>query len=270
MLERIQKIAHFLDERKIGNPKVAIVLGSGLGGLTQQIHIQREIAYREIPGYPVSTVQGHGGTWIYGTLNGVEIVVLNGRVHYYEGYDMKEITLPIQVLKEIGIEKIILSNAAGGMNPSFKVGDIMIIKDHINLFGNNPLLGINDDRLGPRFLEMGEAYSSRLRKIAFQTAKTLGIHLQEGVYMGVSGPCYETPAEYRMFHVMGADAVGMSTVPETIVARYRGLEVFALSVITDLGVIGLIEKISHEEVLTAAAAAGPIMETLVCTMLPKI
>ncbi|MDL2311692.1 purine-nucleoside phosphorylase [Bacteroidales bacterium OttesenSCG-928-B11] len=270
MLERIQKIADFLNSKKVGNPKIAIVLGSGLGNLGKIVEKHVEIPYKEIPGYPVSTVAGHAGTWIYGRLNGVDLVVLNGRFHYYEGYDMKEVTLPIQVLKEIGIEKVILSNAAGGMNPTFKVGDVMIINDHINLFGDNPLLGKNDDKLGPRFLDMSEAYSRNMRKVAFKVAKEHGLHVQEGVYMGVSGPCYETPAEYRMFHIMGADAVGMSTVPETIVARYRGMEVFAFSVITDLGIVGRVENVSHEEVLKAAETAAPVMEKLVIEMLPQL
>lgn len=270
MLERIQKIASFLNKEKKGNPKIAIVLGSGLGDLVKKISVEKEIEYKNIPEYPVSTVQGHKGTWIYGRLNGVDVVVLNGRFHYYEGYDMKEITLPIQVLKEIGIEKVILSNAAGGMNPTFKIGDVMVIRDHINLFGNNPLLGPNDDRLGPRFLDMSEAYSHEMIRVAFDTAKKHQLFLQKGVYLGVSGPCYETPAEYRMFYTMGADAVGMSTVPETIMARYRGMEVFALSVITDLGVIGQVEKASHEEVLKAAKTAAPVMEKLVYEMLPQL
>lgn len=270
MLQRIRKIADFLNTKKTGNPRIAIVLGSGLGSLVRQLNIDIEIPYRDIPDYPVSTVQGHKGTWIYGKLNGVDIVVLNGRFHYYEGYNMKEVTIPIQVLKELGIEKVILSNAAGGMNPTFKVGDIMVIKDHINLFGDNPLLGPNDPDLGPRFPDMSEAYSKSMIKIAMNVAKEHKLFLQQGVYVGVSGPCYETPAEYRMFYMMGADAVGMSTVPETIVARYRGMEVFALSVITDLGVIGQVEKVSHEEVVKAAETAGPAMEKLIYEMIPQL
>lgn len=270
MLERVKKIALFLNEKKQGNPKIAIILGSGLGNLGKLVEKYIEIPYDEIPGYPISTVQGHAGTWIFGKLNGVDVIVLNGRFHYYEGYDMKEVTLPVQVLKELGVEKVILSNAAGGMNPTFKIGDVMIINDHINMFGANPLLGKNDDRLGPRFLDMSEAYSRNMRRIAFDVAKKYNLHLQEGVYMGVSGPCYETPAEYRMFHIMGADAVGMSTVPETIVARYRGMEVFAFSVITDLGIVGQVEKVSHEEVLKAAQTAAPVMEKLVFEMLPQL
>ncbi|MDR3047389.1 MAG: purine-nucleoside phosphorylase [Bacteroidales bacterium] len=267
---RIEKIASFFKAKQLGTPKIGIVLGSGLGNLVNLITDKTVIPYSEIPEYLVSTVVGHSGEWIYGQLNGVPVIVLSGRFHYYEGYSMQEVTLPIQILKEVGVEKVILSNAAGGMNPSFKVGDIMIIRDHINMFGNNPLLGVNDDTLGPRFLEMSEAYSKKMIKIAFATAEKLQIHLQEGVYMGVTGPCYETPSEYKMFYILGADAVGMSTVPETIMARYRGMEVFALSVITDLGIVGKSEKISHEEVLQASAKASPLMEKLVCEMLPQL
>ena len=270
MLERIQNIAQFLNRKKNNTAQIAIILGSGLGELADKVDVELEIPYHDIPEFPVSTVQGHKGSLIYGKLNGIDIIMLNGRFHYYEGYNMKEVTLPIQVLKEIGIEKLILSNAAGGMNPNFKVGDIMILKDHLNLFGTNPLIGPNEDSLGPRFLDMSEPYSKKMIKIAFETAHQLQIHLQEGVYAGVSGPCYETPAEYKMFHILGADAVGMSTVPETIIARYRSMEVFAMSVITDLGVEGQVENISHEEVLKAAQQAGPRMAQLVYEMLPKL
>lgn len=268
--ERIKKIADFLKQKKVGNPKVAIVLGSGLGGLVEQLTIHLKIPYREIPDFPISTVKGHESNWIYGQLNGVDVIVLSGRFHYYEGYSMQEVTLPMQIFKELGVEKVILSNAAGGMNPTFKVGEVMVIRDHINLFGTNPLLGPNNDDIGPRFPDMSEAYSKKMIKLAFEIAKKHHLHLQEGVYMGVTGPCYETPAEYKMFYIMGADAVGMSTVPETIIARYRGMEVFALSVITDLGIVGQTEKISHDEVLQAAKVAEPTMLKLVYEMLPLI
>lgn len=270
MKRNIDKTVKYLKEKMTNHPKIAIILGSGLGGLVDKIKERIEIPYREIPDFIVSTVKGHKGTWIFGKLNNVDVIVLNGRFHYYEGYSMQEVTLPIQILKELGIEKIILSNAAGGMNPTFKIGDIMIINDHINFFGNNPLLGPNEDKEGPRFPDMSEAYSKKLIKIALETGKKINIHLQQGVYMGVTGPCFETPAEYRMFHYMGADAVGMSTVPETIAAKHRGMEVFALSVITDLGIIGKVEKASHEEVLKEAAAAGPKMVQLVYEMMHQL
>lgn len=270
MIAKIKETASFLKGQTTLHPRIAIVLGSGLGGLVDYLKIAKEIPYKDIPNFPVSTVQGHKGSLIFGTLNNVEVVVQSGRFHYYEGYDMKTVTFPIRVYKELGIEVVVLSNAAGGMNPSFKIGDIMLIRDHLNLFGNNPLLGPNFDELGPRFLDMSEAYSNRIRNIAHATAKQHGIHLQEGVYVGVTGPCFETPAEYRMFHILGGDAVGMSTVPETIVARHGGMEVVAFSVITDLGVVGVVEKASHEEVLKEANAAGPRMVKIVYEMMPQL
>ena len=267
---KIAQTVEYLNSRKTINPKIAIVLGSGLGGLTDKIEIVDEIPYKEIPNLPVSTVQGHKGTMIFGRLNGVEVVVFNGRFHYYEGYPMDVVTYPQQILPGIGVKTVILSNAAGGMNPTFKVGDIMLIRDHINMFGNNPLLGPNDDTLGPRFPNMSEAYSQRLLKLAHQTAEKLDIHVQEGVYIGVTGPCFETPAEYKMYYILGADTVGMSTVPEAIMARYLGMEVFALSVVTDLGIVGRVEEASHEEVLAAAAKAGPKVVELIYNMLPLV
>lgn len=267
---KINETVEYLNNRKTINPKIAIVLGSGLGGLTKSMDVIDEIPYQEIPNFPVSTVKGHKGTLIFGRLNGVEVVVLNGRFHYYEGYTMDVVTYPQQVFAGIGIKTIVLSNAAGGMNPTFQVGDIMIIRDHINMFGTNPLIGPNDDDLGPRFPNMSEVYSHRLIKLAHEKAKANNLHLQEGVYMGVTGPCFETPAEYKAYHIMGADAVGMSTVPEAIVAHYRGMEIFALSVITDLGVVGQVMEASHEEVLQAANSAEPKMVKLICEMLPTM
>jgi purine-nucleoside phosphorylase len=269
-MQKIKETSRFLTLKMKSNPKVGIILGSGLGGLVQHLEIEEEIPYDTIPNFPVYTVKGHRGSLIFGKMNGVDVIVCSGRFHYYEGYTMSEVTFPIQVMKELGIKKLIVSNAAGGMNPTFKVGDIMLIRDHINLFPTNPLIGPNNDEMGPRFLDMSEAYSKKMLKIAFQCAKEFNIHVQSGVYVGVSGPCFETPAEYRMFAIMGGDAVGMSTVPETIVARHRGIEVFGLSVITDLGIVGQVEKVSHEEVLQAANIAGPKMVQLVYEMLPKI
>ena len=270
MLDQIQSAINYLKGKMTTRPKIGIILGTGLGGLVEELKVELEIPYQDIPYFPVSTVSGHKGTWICGKLNGIDVVVLNGRFHYYEGYTLKEITMPIQIMKEIGIEKLILSNAAGGMNPSFKIGDIMIINDHINFFGTNPLIGTNDDKLGLRFPDMSEAYSKEMIKIAFNTAKKINIHLQQGVYLGLSGPCFETPAEYRMFHYLGADAVGMSTVPETIIARHRDIKVFALSVITDLGIAGKTEKVSLKEVLKEAEISGPKMVKLIYEMMPLI
>jgi len=269
-MQKIKETGQFLASKMKNNPQIGIILGSGLGGLVKHLNIEEEIPYHTIPNFPVSTVQGHRGSLIFGKMNGIDVIVCCGRFHFYEGYTMQEVTFPIQVLKELGIKKLIISNASGGMNPTFKVGDIMLIRDHINFFHTNPLLGPNDDTTGPRFLDMSEAYSKKMLKIAFACAKELDIHVQSGVYVGVTGPCYETPAEYRMFAILGGDAVGMSTVPETIVARHRGMEVFGLSVITDLGIVGQVEKISHEEVLQAANIAEPKMVRLVYEMLPKL
>ena len=268
--KRIEETVNYLKNRKPNNPKTAIVLGSGLGGLTNEMNVLDEIPYNEIPNFPVSTVKGHKGTLIFGKLNNIDVVVLSGRFHYYEGYGMDVVTYPQQIFGGIGVKNIILSNAAGGMNPTFQVGDIMIIRDHINFFGTNPLLGPNDDTLGERFPNMSEVYSHRFIKLAHQKAKENNIPVQEGVYMGVTGPCFETPAEYRAYHILGADAVGMSTVPEAIMAHHRGLEIFALSVITDLGVVGQVMEASHEEVLAAAGEAGPKMVKLICKMLPEM
>lgn len=269
-LAKIKESAAFLNQKISAKPEIAIVLGSGLGGLVKDVEIQQEISYKDIPNFPVSTVQGHKGTLIFGKLNGVQVLVMNGRFHYYEGHAMQTLTFPILVMNQMGIKKLILSNAAGGLNPSFNVADIMMITDHINLMGNNPLMGPNNDEIGPRFPDMSEAYSHRMAKIAKKVAEDNNIKLQHGVYIGVTGPCYETPAEYNALHVLGADAVGMSTVPETIMARYLGMEVFALSVITDLGVLGQIEKASHEEVLNAAAKAEPNMIKLVRELVPQL
>jgi len=270
LMTKMKETGQFLASKMKNKPQIGIILGSGLGGLVQHLEIEQEIPYETIPNFPVSTVKGHHGALIFGKMNGVDVIVCSGRFHFYEGYTMQEVTFPVQVMKELGIRKLIVSNASGGMNPSFKVGDIMLIRDHINLFPTNPLLGPNDDEMGPRFLDMSEAYSKKLLKIAFECAKELDIHVQSGVYVGVTGPCFETPAEYRMFAIIGGDAVGMSTVPETIVARHRGIEVFGLSVITDLGIVGQVEKVSHEDVLQAAKIAGPKMVKLVYEMLPKI
>ena len=263
-LERIKETSDFIRERMNGKqPKTAIILGTGLGEVVNRINIDIEIPYGEIPNFPVSTVQGHKGRLIFGTLGNKYIMAMQGRFHYYEGYTMQEVTFPIRVMKALGIKTLFVSNASGGMNPDFKVGDLMIITDHINVFPEHPLHGKNIDELGPRFPGMGEAYSKRLILMARDIAKEKNIRLMEGVYVGTQGPTFETPAEYRYFWRIGGDAVGMSTVPEVIVARHGDMEVFGISVITDLGVEGIVEKVSHEEVQKAAAAAQPIMAMLV-------
>lgn len=263
MLEKINEAAAYLKTQFSAQPKVAIILGTGLGGLVNEIKIEKSIPYQEIPHFPVSTVEGHQGRLIIGTIDGVPVLAMQGRFHYYEGYDMKQVTFPVRVMKTAGINTLFVSNASGGLNPSFKVGDIMIITDHINMFGVHPLLGPNMKEFGPRFPDMSEPYSKRLVKEAYAIAKKNNISLKEGVYVGTSGPTFETPAEYKMFRILGADAVGMSTVPEVIVARHMSMEVFGISIITDSGVPGEIVEISHEEVQVVAAAAEPFMTQVI-------
>ena len=259
-LDKIQESAAWLRNRVGGEmPKTAIILGTGLGELVTHIDIKESIPYKEIPNFPISTVEGHSGRLIFGNLGNKYIMAMQGRFHYYEGYSMKEATFPVRVMKALGVKTLFVSNAAGGMNPDFKVGDLMIITDHINLFPDHPLRGKNYAELGPRFPAMNEAYSRRLIDKAREIARNEGIRLVEGVYVGTQGPTFETPSEYRFFYRIGGDAVGMSTVPEVIVARHAGMEVFGMSVITDLGGEGIAPDVSHEEVQEAAAKAQPIM-----------
>lgn len=259
MLENIKRTADYLRSKVSDMPKLAIILGTGLGPLAEMIENKITIPYSEIPNFPVSTVEGHSGNFIFGDLAGKRVMAMQGRFHYYEGYDMKQVTFPVRVMKALGIKTLFVSNAAGGMNPEFMIGDIMLITDHINLFPEHPLHGKNYEELGPRFPDMSEAYSRRLIKHAEEIAAEKGIRVMHGVYVGTQGPTFETPAEYKYFHIIGGDAVGMSTVPEVIVARHTGIEVFGVSVITDLGVEGIVEKVSHEEVQKAAQAAQPKM-----------
>ena len=261
MYEKIQETAAFLKERMTSKPETAIILGSGLGHLADEIEVENEIAYSEIPNMPVSTVEGHSGKLLFGKLGGKEILAMQGRFHYYEGYSMKEVTFPIRVMYELGIKNLLVSNAAGGMNPAFHVGDLMVIDDQINLFPENPLRGKNFPT-GPRFPSMHQAFDAEFIKIVDEAANRLGIKIFKGVYLGTQGPTFETPAEYRMFRKMGADAVGMSTVPEVIVAVHCGIRVFGISVITDLGGFDEAVKVSHEEVQAAADAAQPRMTAL--------
>ena len=259
-LEMIQETARWIQNRVGGEmPKTAIILGTGLGELVTHIDIKESIPYKEIPNFPVSTVEGHSGRLIFGNLGSKYIMAMQGRFHYYEGYSMKQATFPVRVMKALGVKTLFVSNAAGGMNPVFKVGDLMIITDHINLFPDHPLRGVNHPELGPRFPAMNEAYSRRLIEKAREIARNENIRLMEGVYVGTQGPTFETPSEYRFFYRIGGDAVGMSTVPEVIVARHGGMEVFGMSVITDLGGEGIFVDVSHEEVQKAAAMAEPIM-----------
>lgn len=259
MIEKINRTADYIRANVKDIPKTAIILGTGLGALVDHIEDKQFIPYSQIPNFPVSTVEGHSGNLIFGNLAGKRVIAMQGRFHYYEGYDMKEVTFPVRVFKALGVETLYVSNAAGGMNSEFEVGDIMTISDHINLFPENPLRGKNYNELGPRFPAMTTAYSPRLKKLANEIAAEKGICLKEGVYVGTPGPTFETPAEYEYFRIIGGDAVGMSTVPEVIVANHAGMEVYGISVITDLGGKDIKEVPSHEEVQLAAVKAQPKM-----------
>lgn len=252
------EIADFIKSKTSIIPKIGIILGSGLGSLANSIEESVEIEYSEIPNFPVSTVEGHAGKLIFGYIHRIPVVAMKGRFHYYEGYSMNQVTLPVRVMKFLGIEYLFVSNAAGGLNPNYKTGDLMIIKDHINLFPEHPLRGKNDDTLGPRFPDMSKVYDIDLRQKAIEIGKLFNIKLHEGIYIGSQGPTLETPAEYRMFHLLGADATGMSTVPEIIVARHCDIKCFGISVITNESETPIPDGITtHEEVNTNAAAAEP-------------
>ena len=257
MLEKIKETTDFITQQFDFVPEVGIVLGTGLGNLASEIEIKHTLSYKSIPNFPISTVEGHSGELIFGFLGNTKVVAMKGRFHFYEGYTMKEITFPIRVMKYLGIKLLILSNASGGVNPDYNIGDIMIIKDHINLMGTNPLIGKNDDELGARFPDMHVPYDLNLIEKAARISKENNISYRIGVYAAVTGPTYETPSEYRYIRTIGADAVGMSTVPEVIVARQMNLPCFAVSVISDLGVEGKIVKITHQEVINAASSAEP-------------
>lgn len=269
MLEKIQETATYLKGKISTHPETAIILGTGLGSLVHEIADKYEIDYKDIPHFPLSTVEGHSGKLIFGKLGDKDIMAMQGRFHYYEGYSMKEVTFPVRVMHALGIKTLFVSNAAGGMNPDFEIGDLMVITDHINFFPEHPLRGKNIP-YGPRFPDMSEAYNKELINKADIIATEKGIKLQHGIYIGTQGPTFETPAEYKMFHILGADAVGMSTVPEVIVANHCGINVFGISVITDLGVEGKIVEVSHEEVQKAADEAQPRMTTIMRELINRI
>ncbi|HHN47336.1 MAG TPA: purine-nucleoside phosphorylase [Bacteroidales bacterium] len=270
MLRKVKETTEFIQAKTKFQPEAGIILGSGLGGLIREITEAISIPYEDIPNFPVSTVEGHQGRLIFGKLSGKNIVAMQGRFHYYEGYSMQEITFPVRVLKMLGIKLLILSNASGGVNPDFEIGDIMIINDHINLLPTNSLIGPNEKEFGPRFPDMSEAYDAFLIHKAIKTARRHNIKYQTGIYAAVTGPMYETPAEYRFIRTIGADAVGMSTIPEVIVARQMDLTCFALSVITDLGVEGKIVEVSHTDVVEAAAQVEPKLTLLIKELLAGI
>lgn len=268
MYSKIQETASWLKARMTTNPITAIILGTGLGRLADEIETEQIIPYSEIPNFPQSTVEGHSGRLLFGKLGGKDVLAMQGRFHFYEGYAMKEVTFPIRVMYELGIHTLFVSNAAGGTNPTFNVGDIMIITDHINLFPEHPLRGKNFPT-GPRFPDMSEAYDKKLISLADEIAAEKHIAVQHGVYLGTQGPTFETPAEYRMFYRMGADAVGMSTVPEVIVANHCGIKCFGISIITDIGVEGRIVEVSHEDVQRAANEVQPKMAEIMREMIRR-
>ena len=270
MWDKVQETVQFLkDKTQDFSPEYGVILGSGLGGFADDISVDFTIDYHDIPNFPVSTVQGHKGALLFGTIGTKKVVAMQGRFHYYEGYNMQEVTFPVRVMKYIGVDKLIVSNASGGVNPSFKVGDVMMITDHINFMPEHPLRGKNDERFGPRFLNMSEPYSRAMMQKGRELAKEIGFDLKEGVYLALQGPTFETLAEYRMVKNLGADCVGMSTVPEVIVARHMDMNCFGVSVITDMGDEESIHDVNHEEVLEAAKTAEPKVRALIQNLILK-
>jgi len=270
MLDKIKETTKFINDLVDEEPQVGIILGTGLGALVNEIDINITIPYENIPNFPVSTVESHSGKLIFGTLGSKRVVVMQGRFHYYEGYDMQQITFPVRVMKFLGIEKLFISNASGGLRNDQEISDLMILSDHISLLPDNPLRGKNLDELGPRFPDMSDAYDKSLINTALEIAKNNSIKVHTGVYAAVPGPNLETPAEYKYLSIIGADAVGMSTIPENLVARQMGIPCFAISVITDIGVEGKIKKVTVEEVIAAAARAEPRMTLLMKELISSI
>ena len=269
MWEQVQETVSYIKERIDFTPEYGVILGSGLGSFTDEMKVVFTLPYNEIPNFPVSTVQGHKGALVFGTIGDKKVVAMQGRFHFYEGYSMTEVTFPVRVMKFLGVEKLVVSNASGGVNPNYKVGSIVLIKDHINMTPEHPLRGKNDDRFGPRFVNMSEPYSRKMITKVKEIALDLNIEVFDGVYLGLQGPTFETLAEYRMVKILGADCVGMSTVPEVIVARHMNIETFGISVITDMGNEENIDTISHDEVLEAAKKAEPMVRSLIKELILK-
>ena len=269
MLEQIKNTADFLKNKTNFNPKIGIILGSGLGSFVDEVDIKFSFSYDEIPNFPISTVEGHSGKLIFGTVKGKEVVVMQGRFHYYEESDIQKVVFPVRVMKYLGVKKLIISNASGGVNPSYEIGDLMLINDHINLIPN-PLVGPNLKELGTRFPDMSEPYCKEMITFAEEIADENNIKIQKGNYVGVTGPTLETPAEYNYFRIIGGDTVGMSTVPEVIAARHMKIKCFGISVITDLGVPGKIKVVTHEDVQNVANKARPILSKLIKELISKI
>ncbi|SMB95221.1 purine-nucleoside phosphorylase [Desulfonispora thiosulfatigenes DSM 11270] len=266
----MEKTIKYLTEKINIKPELGLILGSGLGFLAEEIENPIYIPYNEIPNFPVSTVEGHEGRLVVGMLSGTSVIAMQGRFHYYEGYNMEQVTFPIRVMQLLGVKKLLVTNAAGGINTSYKPGTIMIIKDHINLMGTNPLIGTNKNEFGVRFPDMSYAYNPNFRAIAKDMAKELSIHVEEGVYSGVTGPSYETPAEIKYLRVIGADAVGMSTVPETIVANHGSMEVLGISCITNMAAGVLDKKLDHNEVIATAENVKHDLRKLVLKIISAI
>jgi purine-nucleoside phosphorylase len=270
LMTQLQETAQFIQSKITAKADTAIILGSGLGNLSTKIETEFEIPYTSIPNFPVSTVEGHKGRLILGTLNGQKVWVLEGRFHFYEGYSPEQVSFPVRVLKLLGVQNLILSNAAGGVNPDYQVGDLMIIKDHISFFTINPLIGKNESALGTRFPDMSEPYAQAFIDIAKAIAASHQIKVHEGVYVGVTGPTFETRAEYKLIKIIGGDVVGMSTVQENIAAVHCGMRVFAISVVTDLGIREDNNVITHQEVLEAANAAEPKLTLIISDLVKAI
>jgi purine-nucleoside phosphorylase len=269
MLETINQTISYISQKIKNTPDVGIILGTGLAGLAKEIEVETILNYEEIPNFPVSTVEGHHGKLIFGTLGGKRVMAMQGRFHYYEGYTMQQVTFPVRIMKFMGIKTLFVSNACGGINPAFEIGDLMVINDHINLLPN-PLIGKHYDEFGPRFPDMSRTYDLKLIHKAEKIAMTNGIKIQKGCYVGVTGPTLETPKEYEYFRAIGGDAVGMSTVPEVIVARQMGMSCFAISIVTDLGVPGKIKEVKLEEILKVAEKSEPKMTLIMKELIPEL
>lgn len=269
MWKKAEETVEYIINKTEFKPHYGVILGSGLGGFANDIEIEFTLPYSEIPNFPVSTVEGHKGALVFGKVGSYNVVAMQGRFHYYEGYSMQDVTFPVRVMKRLGVEKLIVSNASGGVNPFYKVGDIVLIYDHINMMPEHPLRGRNDEHFGPRFVNMSEPYSRRMISRAKELALELEIEVKDGIYLGLQGPTFETLSEYRMVKVLGADCVGMSTVPEVIVARHMDMECFGVSVITDMGNEESIEEVNHDEVLQAARKAEPKVRRLIKELIMK-
>lgn len=270
LLQRMEEAKSYIQSQTNVQPQIGLILGSGLGELANDIHDAVRIPYESIPHFPVSTVEGHAGQLVTGRLHNKTVIAMQGRFHYYEGYSMQEVTFPVRVMKALGVDHLIVTNACGGMNPDFKPGDLMLIKDHLNMTGANPLIGSNEAELGPRFPDMSRAYTPELLELVRETAKSLGIAVQQGVYAGITGPTYMTPAELKMLRKLGGDAVGMSTVPEVIVASHMAMKVIGISCVTDMAIGEHLEPLSHEQVIEVANRTKPMFISLVREIIARL